>query len=100
MFDPSTGALSGGISIDVHYYEDGNVRYISTKPINHQFSSPHVSASDIVKMIRKLEDQYQESLQVSFVDLAEGAFKRLRRALPVTRRYMEWDNIANYKVRR
>ncbi|KAK6851266.1 F-actin-capping protein subunit alpha [Apiospora arundinis] len=33
IFDPSSGALEGSLKVDVHYYEDGNVRLLTSKPI-------------------------------------------------------------------
>jgi len=81
----------------VHYYEDGNVRLLTDKPVVSSLSSS-ASASEIVKQIAAIERKYQEELNRGFQNLSENAFKGLRRQLPVTRQKMEWDKIAAYKA--
>lgn len=87
--------LSGEIKIDIHYYEDGNVRLQSLEKIEP------VSANlrDLTSEINKLEDGLQQKLNKSFVDLNENKFKNLRRQLPVTRSKMNWGKaIGNYRL--
>jgi len=80
----------------VHYYEDGNVRLLTERPISS--SLPSASASELVKQIAGIERRYQEELNRGFQNLSENAFKGLRRQLPVTRQKVEWDKIAAYKA--
>jgi len=56
------------------------------------------SASAVVKEIAAFEKKYQEELNKGFTSLSEGAFKGLRRQLPVTRQKIEWDKIAGYRL--
>jgi len=95
-FKPSGGSLSGSIKVDVHYFEDGNVRMLTKKPVSTSVSSS--SASDIVRQIAQTEKKYQEDLNRAFTNLNEGAFKGLRRQLPVTRQKVEWEKISGYRV--
>lgn len=95
-FDPASGSLEGSIKVDVHYYEDGNVRLLTDKPIAATISSG--SGSDIAREIGINEKKYQEELNRGFTDLSEGAFKGLRRQLPVTRQKIEWDKVASYRL--
>lgn len=95
-FTPSSSSLSGSIKVDVHYYEDGNVRLLTTKPVAASISSG--SATDIVREIAYTEKVYQEELNKGFLHLSEGAFKGLRRQLPVTRQKVEWEKIAGYRL--
>jgi hypothetical protein len=88
--------LSGSIKVDVHYYEDGNVRLLTTKPISASLSS--ASGSSIIREITVAEKKYQEEINKGFNNLSEGAFKGLRRQLPVTRQKIEWDKIAGYRL--
>lgn len=81
----------------MHYYEDGNVRLQTEKPVSASVASSP-SAADIVKQIAILEKKYQEDLNRAFVTLSEGAFKNLRRQLPVTRQKVEWEKISGYRV--
>lgn len=44
------------------------------------------------------EKKYQEELNRAFISLSEGAFKNLRRQLPVTRAKVKWESISGYRV--
>ncbi|KAI1366931.1 2-oxoisovalerate dehydrogenase beta subunit [Xylaria arbuscula] len=96
IFDPSSGSLEGSIKVDVHYYEDGNVRLLTNKPIASSVSSD--TGAGVAKEIAAGEKKYQEELNRGFTSLSEGAFKSLRRQLPVTRQKIEWDKVASYRV--
>lgn len=93
-FDPSTSELSGEIKVDVHYYEDGNVRLLTTNTIG----AVEVPAAEVIKTIAKIEKEYQEKLNDAFGQLSEGAFKSLRRQLPITRQKIDWDKIGSYRL--
>lgn len=95
-FDPSASSLSGNVKIDVHYYEDGNVRMNTTKKV--EVGSVSGGAEAVVKEIAKAENKFQEELNRAFTALAEGSFKGLRRQLPVTRQRMEWEKYQGYRV--
>ena len=96
IFDPSSGTLEGSLKVDVHYYEDGNVRLLTNKPVNLSVSSG--TGASVVREIAATEKKYQEELNRSFTNLSEGAFKGLRRQLPVTRQKIEWEKVASYRV--
>lgn len=81
--------------MDVHYYEDGNVRMSTNKKVE----VGNVGAAEaVIREIAKAENKYQEELNRAFTALAEGSFKGLRRQLPVTRQRVEWEKIAGYRV--
>jgi hypothetical protein len=96
IFDPSSGSLEGSIKVDVHYYEDGNVRLLTNKTVTA--SIPSGTGAGIAKEISAAEKKYQEELNKGFVSLSEGAFKGLRRQLPVTRQKIEWDKVTGYRL--
>lgn len=96
IFDPSDNSIEGSIKVDVHYYEDGNVRLVTNKAISASNSSG--SGSGVAKEISTAEKKYQEELNRGFSSLSEGAFKGLRRQLPVTRQKIEWDKVASYRL--
>ncbi|KAI9734003.1 MAG: F-actin-capping protein subunit alpha [Cirrosporium novae-zelandiae] len=96
IYSPSSNSLKGSIRVDVHYYEDGNVRLLTEKPLSSSVSSG--SAPDIVRQIAQGEKKYQEDLNRAFGQLSEGAFKGLRRQLPVTRQKIEWEKISSYRL--
>lgn len=80
----------------MHYYEDGNVRLMTNKPVTASVSSG--TGAGIAKEIAGAERKYQEELNRGFTNLSEGAFKGLRRQLPVTRQKIEWDKVASYRL--
>ncbi|KAK5163927.1 F-actin-capping protein subunit alpha [Saxophila tyrrhenica] len=95
LLDPSSNTLSGTIKVDVHYYEDGNVRMSTNKKVE---ASGVGGADAVVREIAKAENKYQEELNRAFTALAEGSFKGLRRQLPVTRQRVEWEKIGGYRL--
>nr|CDP28340.1 Putative F-actin-capping protein subunit alpha [Podospora anserina S mat+] len=97
IYDPSSNSLEGSIKVDVHYYEDGNVRLLTDKKVNASVSAGR-AADGIAREISTAEKKYQEDLNRSFTQLSEGAFKALRRQLPVTRQKIEWDKVASYRL--
>lgn len=96
IFNPSDSALEGSLRVDVHYYEDGNVRLVTNKAVTA--SIPSATGSSIAKDIATVEKKYQEELNKGFNSLSEGAFKGLRRQLPVTRQKIEWDKVSSYRL--
>ncbi len=82
--------------MDVHYYEDGNVRLLTSKAA--AASVPSGTGAGVAREIALGEKKYQEELNRSFTSLSEGAFKALRRQLPVTRQKIEWDKVASYRL--
>ena len=96
ILEPSTSSVKGSIKVDVHYYEDGNVRLLTTKAVSLNLSS--ATANEIVKQIALTEKKYQDELNRAFSNLSEGAFKGLRRQLPITRQKIEWEKISSYRV--
>lgn len=56
------------------------------------------SAAEIIRKIAGEEKKYQEDLNRAFGALSEGAFKSLRRQLPITRQKIEWEKISGYRL--
>ena len=98
--DPPSCTLSGTIKVDVHYYEDGNVRLTTSKSVSNTSLSSSITAPEVMKQIARIEKQYQEELNKGFIALSEGTFKGLRRQLPVTRQKVEWEKVGGYRVRK
>ncbi|KAF6240107.1 hypothetical protein HO173_001717 [Letharia columbiana] len=96
LYHPATAALTGTLRCDVHYYEDGNVRLLTTKTLPP--STVAASAGEIMKTIAKVEKGWQEELNRRFGRLSEGEFKSLRRQLPVTRQKVEWEKVTSYRA--
>lgn len=90
--------LKGEIHLDIHYFEDGNVRLKTNKKINREPLSS-CSSRNVVDLIAAIEKKYQDEINHTLVGLNDGAFKSLRRQLPVTRSKMTWGKaIGNYRL--
>lgn len=92
----SSTSVTGKIHVDVHYYEDGNVALNTTKSVKIPVAS--IGAESIISRIAAAERDYQEELNRAFVRMAEGAFKGLRRQLPITRQKVEWEKVGGYRL--
>lgn len=94
-FDESEQA-HGDISIDIHYYEEGNVRFQFEESIQKKCK---FSASAIVNFIQSVENAALMKVINQFTALNQNHFKTLRRLLPVTKSRINWGNaIGNYKL--
>ena len=80
----------------MHYYEDGNVALQGSKKISE--SGVGDSGAEIVRAVARLEKSYQEEVNRSLVNMNEGAFRGLRRQLPVTRQRIEWEKVRGYSL--
>lgn len=96
--DMNSSQIKGHIQVNVHYYEQGNVQ-LSTdyEPIidltSKDTTSTAKKASQIIKAIQQTESNYQNTLNSAYADLGDNTFKQLRRALPVTKQKINWNNI-------
>ena len=89
--------LSELVEIDIHYYEEGNVR-LNFKD-EKQVKLTLIDASAIVNAIDKFEDDKTKQIVENFNELNHKQFKSLRRLLPVTRSKVNWGKaIGNYRL--
>jgi len=93
LYTPSSSSLTGTINVDVHYYEDGNVRLMTAKKVEVK-----AQEGELIRQLAAQEKKYQEELNRGFSALSEGAFKSLRRQLPVTRQKVEWEKVGTYRL--
>ncbi|KAJ3180030.1 hypothetical protein HDU87_002253 [Geranomyces variabilis] len=96
------GEMTGRLSVNVHYYEDGNVQLAAAKDVTvvvpEASGDPAAWAHTVVRLITKAEGEFQAALSEKLADLADTIFRTLRRALPITRNKINWDSIAAYKI--
>jgi capping protein alpha len=101
-FKPGSGnaTLEGQLKIQVHYYEEGNVQLNTdtkkTKSI--PVADPAALAAAAFKAIAAIEGDFHVALDKSYTTMGNTTFKALRRALPITRKKIEWEKIMQYKV--
>lgn len=91
VYEADGSSISGTISVDVHYFEDGNVRLKAGESVSR--------SGEPVSAIEAAENEFQKQLVKQLADLNETQFKALRRQLPVTRSQMVWSKAtAGYKL--
>eukprot|EP00123_Amoebidium_parasiticum_P009219 comp19332_c0_seq1/m.22246 comp19332_c0_seq1/g.22246 ORF comp19332_c0_seq1/g.22246 comp19332_c0_seq1/m.22246 type:complete len:282 (-) comp19332_c0_seq1:199-1044(-) len=96
----SSAEVTGMIQVLVHYYEDGNVQLTTSRDFKETIpaASEKGLAEGLVKLIGKLESDYQTALNENYATMSDTTFKFLRRALPLTRTKIDWTKIASYRV--
>lgn len=100
--------LKASIYTDVHYFEDGNVRFKRAKHLkdlningedNEAKMSDKEAANSLFHKIKTIENEYLFETIKKFNNLNEQTFKNLRRLLPVTREKINWGRaIGNYSL--
>ncbi|ODV97755.1 hypothetical protein PACTADRAFT_47613 [Pachysolen tannophilus NRRL Y-2460] len=94
-YDKVSQQVSGKIKINVHYFEDGNVRLITDKKLEDS----KVEFNDLVSFINNFENDFEKHVLIQFQELNEKYFKNLRRQLPINRAKVQWGrSINNYKL--
>lgn len=100
--EAAEATVEGQVQCDVHYFEEGNVKY------NHTETLPSTAVScgadtknieQVLGIISEFEASLDDKIIKSFLDMNETGFKNLRRILPVTRSKINWGkSIGNYKL--
>lgn len=93
----ANGQGSGTVQVDIHYYEDGNVRLNFEQAVGE--AAVPFTASGIVNFINQAEHKLTLQIIDEFNTLNQNAFKNLRRLLPVTKSKINWGKaIGNYRL--
>ncbi|KAL6947161.1 hypothetical protein ACO0QE_002033 [Hanseniaspora vineae] len=94
--------VEGQVQCDVHYFEEGNVKYNHTETLPAKAVSSDSDTKNILQaldVISEFEASLDDNIIKSFLDMNETGFKNLRRLLPVTRSKVNWGkSIGNYKL--
>lgn len=96
VYSLKENVLKGSIKIDIHYFEEGNVRLTYEDNVTNDVS---MDARSILNAINTTENNIAVKIVENFNDLNQRSFKNLRRLLPVTRSKINWGKaIGNYKL--
>ncbi|KAI5955456.1 hypothetical protein KGF57_003588 [Candida theae] len=101
QYQVSNNEITGAIDLDIHYFEDGNVRlkYTESNVSNAEHGNSVSSVSDVVNFINQADNAVELKLLDQFQHLNQQSFKTLRRLLPVTRSKINWGSaIGNYRL--
>jgi len=96
----SKGSSKLGVMVKarVHSFEEGNIQLISKLENNSTsvtVGSPEETAKAIMDAINKIESTYQGSMEDMYITLAQSAFKKMRRILPLNGKKMDWRMAAH-----
>lgn len=83
--------------MQIHYFEEGNVQLNSSKTEQLTVSgqgSEEATAKAVVRAIEAFEASYQDEIFKDCNELSEGAFRSLRRQLPMTKQKVDWDKVS------
>lgn len=95
VFNSDKNEISGAVSVDAHYFEDGNVRFKADSKLEA------TAAESPIVAIKQFESKFEKNLIDKFQYMNETQFKSLRRRLPVTRAKINWtQGIGNYRLGR
>ncbi|CUM68470.1 uncharacterized protein PRCAT00006195001 [Priceomyces carsonii] len=97
VYTVKDGSLEGSITLNIHYFEEGNVRMKFKDDVKESLSE--LNASSILNLINATENKLTLSIVKNFNELNQKSFKNLRRLLPVTRSKINWGKaIGNYRL--
>eukprot|EP00771_Trimastix_marina_P002535 gnl/Trimastix_PCT/367.p1 GENE.gnl/Trimastix_PCT/367~~gnl/Trimastix_PCT/367.p1 ORF type:complete len:298 (-),score=88.70 gnl/Trimastix_PCT/367:99-992(-) len=87
--------LKGQMNIHIHIYEAGNVQLRSEKEATAQLGEcdNEQLAQAIVEQMERAESELQSSVESSLTSLSDTTFRALRRALPITKKRIDWNNV-------
>jgi capping protein alpha len=84
----SSTSLSGSVSLQAHYYEEGNVQLKNTNslaaPLAINLAEPAQSAKLFIEALGGLENGHQKSMDEIYNAMPDTFFKAMRRVLPVS----------------
>ena len=88
----SSGQLSGSISLQAHFYENGNSVSEQVSEFNDTVSGSNDNdlSVNVVKKITNFYTKWTNSLQEGFDVLSREGLDQLRRKLPITRNHVNW----------
>lgn len=95
--EKGTTNAKAATKVQVHYFEDGNVQLHAAieRALKINVTDEASTASALVKLLQKMESDYQASLEEMYVDMHDTTFKAMRRFLPISKQPMTWNTAAH-----
>jgi capping protein alpha len=89
--------LKGDVSVNVHYFEDGNVQLHTSFPSNDKVKvgDAKSTAAAVVKAIQDGESAFQNNLEEMYVEMHDNTFKSMRRFWPINKQPFNWNSAAH-----
>jgi len=91
--------LKADVKVQVHYFEDGNVQLHGKFPSKTTVavSNEAKTAAAVAKAVRTIETDFQNNLELMYINMHGETFKHMRRFYPLNKQPMTW-NLAAHKV--
>lgn len=91
----SIGTLTGKVSINVHYFEDGNVQLDDKVVFQSECSASAAEVGEaFAKKVRDSEQGLVQKLEETYTNMSDNVLQGLRRRLPITKSKFDWDKSA------
>nr|XP_056722085.1 F-actin-capping protein subunit alpha-1-like [Euleptes europaea] len=92
--------VTGTITVQAHYFEDGNVHLTVTQEVEETLlvTDEAQTARDFVKLVEKAEDQVQNGLMEEYRKMNNTYIKSFRRQLPVIHTTLDWEKVVTAKI--
>lgn len=95
---PFTTEVTGIFLLQIHYFKDANFHISVSKSVSETLNMIDQSqfATDFVKFVKAEDDKFHVAILENIQALSEDIWeKNLRRKLPVTRTFMNWNELLN-----
>lgn len=92
--------VSGTITVQAHYFEDGNVHLTVTRDVEETLlvTDEAETAQNFVKLVEKAENQVQNGLMEEYQKMNDTYVKSFRRQLPITHTTLDWERMVTAKI--
>ena len=90
LVDTQDSSLTGNVKINNHYFEAGNIQFNLKKTLG-PVTLPASDGPTIAAEIKRLEGEYQQSIEDVQLSFKDNVFKRMRRALPLNGQKFDWS---------
>ncbi|KAL8197468.1 UNVERIFIED_CONTAM: hypothetical protein K2H54_025624 [Gekko kuhli] len=92
--------VSGTITVQAHYFEDGNVHLNVTRDVEETLlvTDEAQTAREFVKLVEKAERQVQTGLMEEYQKMKDTYVKAFRRQLPITHTTLDWERMMTAKI--
>ncbi|XP_060116353.1 F-actin-capping protein subunit alpha-1-like [Heteronotia binoei] len=92
--------VTGTITVQVHYFEDGNVHLTVTRDVEETLlvTDEAQTAQDFVKLVKKAENQVQNGLMEEYQKMNDTYVKSFRRQLPIIHTTLDWERMTTAKI--
>ncbi|KFP47289.1 F-actin-capping protein subunit alpha-3, partial [Cathartes aura] len=95
---PFTTQVTGIFLLQIHYFKDANLHVTVSKSVSETLNVIDQSqfATDFVKFVKAEDTKFHIAILENIQALSEDIWgKNLRRKLPVTRTFMNWNKLLN-----